>query len=130
MLLSLFPSVILALAPHAPAAPTADQAIAPQPPAASAAAGEIWFSFPGEGTVLTPVLLVGMDFANQGLLPYFGLIPSIPLFQFGVDIPFLGQVAIMVTTVPILVLPGDTELFLKRGFFGQESNHLPFTVLS
>lgn len=90
---------------------------------------EIWIAFPAEGQALTPVVLVGLDFANEGYAPRFGITPSIPLFQFGIDLPFLGQASLMVTTAPPAIFSGEVDLYLKKGLFGRESNRLTFTYL-
>ncbi|MBC8404242.1 MAG: hypothetical protein H8E15_03365 [Planctomycetes bacterium] len=90
---------------------------------------EIWIAFPTEGQALTPVVLVGLDFANEGYAPRFGITPSIPLFQFGIDLPFLGQASLMVTTAPPAIFSGEVDLYLKKGLFGRESNRLTFTYL-
>ncbi len=90
---------------------------------------ELWFSLPSSGESLTPVLLFGMDFADEGYSPRFGLTPSVALFQFGVDLPFIGKPSFMLTTAPPSFFPGDVDLYLKRGLLGRESNRLTWTYL-
>lgn len=90
---------------------------------------ELWFAFPSSGQALTPVLMFGMDFADEGYSPRFDLTPSIPLFQFGIDLPFIGKPSLMLTTAPPSLFGGEVDLYLKKGFFGRESNRLTFTYL-
>lgn len=90
---------------------------------------ELWFSLPSSGEALTPVLLFGMNFADAGFNPYFGLTPSIPIFQFGIELPFIGKPSFMLTTAPPSIFSGEVNLYLKRGLFGRESNRLIWTYL-
>lgn len=89
---------------------------------------ELWFSLPSSGVSLTPVLLFGMNFANEGYSPRFGLTPSIPLFQFGVELPFIGKPSFMLTSAAP-GFPGEVDLYLKRGLLGRETNRLTWTYL-
>lgn len=88
---------------------------------------ELWFALPSSGGALTPVLLFGMDFADEGYTPRFGLTPSVPILQFGIELPFIGKPSFMLTTAPPAIFSGDVDLYLKKGLFGRESNRLTFT---
>ncbi len=114
-------------------APVLDPAPAAEAPAplteSAAGAAELWLVLPPVGTPLTPVVTVGLDFYDDGYLPYFGVVPSVPVFQFGLDVPLLGELSLMVTTVPVVAPSGSTQFSLRKGFFGQQSNKLPFLVL-
>ena len=90
---------------------------------------ELWLSLPSSGEALTPVLLFGMNFADAGFNPYFGFTPSIPIFHFGVELPFIGKPSFMLTTAPPSIFSGEVNLYLKRGLFGRESNRLTWTYL-
>ncbi len=90
---------------------------------------ELWFALPSSGNTLTPVLLFGLNFADEGYSPRFDLTPSIPIFQFGIDLPLIGKPSFMLTTAPPSLFGGDVDLFLKKGLFGRESNRLTFTYL-
>ena len=90
---------------------------------------ELWLSLPSSGEALTPVLPFGMNFADAGFNPYFGFTPSIPIFQFGVELPFIGKPSFMLTTAPPSIFSGEVNLYLKRGLFGRESNRLTWTYL-
>jgi hypothetical protein len=90
---------------------------------------ELWFALPTSGQALTPVLMFGLNFADEGYAPRFDITPSIPIFQFGIDLPFIGKPSFMLTTAPPSLFTGDADLYLKKGLFGRESNRLTFTYL-
>jgi len=141
MLLSL---LTLVAAAHLPApesaAPAAVPQAAPAPvsapisapvsaPGAAPASPELWLVIPAEGGPLEPVVILGTGFAFQGYLPYFDLVPSVPIREFSWTFPIVGEVSVMVTTVPPVLPPGTVDLYVKKGILGNESNRLPFLVL-
>ena len=107
-------------------APAVAPTLAPTTTAAVAAAPDLWFVLPAQGAPLTPVLMVGSGFGDG--LPFFGIVPSVPLFRFNTPgLPFLGSLSLMVTGVPPIPFPGVVPLTVLRGL--QASNAVDFRVL-
>ena len=118
----------LSTTPEATTAPQVEPAPVTAPDAAPATP-ELWLCIPDEGAALEPVVVVGTGFAFQGYLPYFDLVPSVPIREFSWTFPIVGEVSVMVTTVPPLIPAGTVDLYVKKGILGGESNRLPFLVL-
>jgi len=92
-----------------------------------AQAPEIWFVFPAEGAQLDPVLLVGKNFGDFPI-PFFGFIPSVPLYTFNTPrIPLIGVISVTITAVPFVFFPGNVNLTVVSNF--QTSNAVDFRVL-
>ena len=97
------------------------------PQATLAQAPEIWFVFPAEGGQFDPVLLVGTNFGDFPI-PFFGFIPSVPLYTFNTPrIPFIGSVSVTITGVPFVLFPGMVDLTVVSNF--QTSNAVDFRLL-
>jgi hypothetical protein len=130
MLISLLHVFALTGGPVAEAATAvAPAAVAPQAQSQALArtAPTLLFALPSSGSELDPVVLVGTDFGN-GALPFFGFIPSAPLFTFNSpELPFIGSISVMLTAVPFTFFPGTVDLTVIRGF--QSSNSIDFTIL-
>lgn len=129
-------SILQFFALSVPATPVATDLPTPAPVTATAstssqalaAAPTILFALPSSGSQLDPVVIVGTNFAD-GALPFFGFIPSIPLYTFSTGrIPFLGRVSVMVTAVPFTFFPGTVDLTVLSDF--QSSNAIDFTITS
>lgn len=130
MLISLLHVFALTGGPVAEAATAvAPAAVAPQAQSQAlvGSAPTLLFALPSSGSELDPVVLVGTDFGN-GALPFFGFIPSVPLFTFNSpELPFIGSVSVMLTAVPFTFFPGRVDLTVLSGF--QASNAIDFTIL-
>jgi len=127
MLLPLLHVFALTLPPVAALPAAVPAASAPTSQSLAASAPTLWFSLPSSGAELDPVILIGRDFGN-GALPFFGFIPSVPLFTFNTpELPVLGSLSLMVTAVPFTFFPGRVDLTVVSGF--QSSNAIDFTVL-
>ena len=95
--------------------------------AGTAAAPSILFVFPAQGETLDPVLLIGTNFGDLPI-PFFGFIPSAPLFTFNTPrFPIFGQLSLMVTAVPPTFFPGRVDLTVLADF--QASNAVDFRIL-
>lgn len=125
MLLTLLNTFLLAFAPTQP---LADQVVAtPATAATTATAPSILFVFPSEGEELDPVLLVGTNFGDFPI-PFFGFIPSVPIFTFNTpEIPFIGTISVMVTGVPPTFFHTTVDLTVVSSF--QVSNAVDFRML-
>ena len=97
------------------------------PQANLAQAPEIWFVFPAQGEQLDPVLIVGTNFGDLPI-PFFGFIPSVPLYIFNTpSIPFVGTISLTLTGVPFSFFPGVVDLTIVSNF--QTSNAVDFRML-
>ncbi|MDA0667623.1 MAG: hypothetical protein O3A95_06255 [Planctomycetota bacterium] len=124
MLLTFLHAAFLTLAP---AQAVADQDFAAvNSTAGTAAAPTILFVLPAEGETLDPVVIIGTNFGDLPL-PFFGFIPSAPLFTKSLRIPFLGRVSVLVTGVPPTFFPGRVDLTVLANF--QTSNAVDFRIL-
>ncbi|MFK5955152.1 MAG: hypothetical protein QM477_01765 [Planctomycetota bacterium] len=125
MLLTFLHAALLVLAPTQT---VADQDFtSTQVVAGTATAPTILFVFPAEGQTLDPVLIVGTNFGDLPI-PFFGFIPSAPLFLFNTPrLPVLGQLSVMVTGVPPTFFPGRVGLTVLANF--QSSNAVNFRIL-
>lgn len=110
------------------AAPVVEFVVAAEVPQANLAqAPEIWFVFPAEGAQLDPVLLIGTNFGDFPI-PFFGFIPSVPLYTFNTPrIPFVATISVTITAVPFVLFPGMVNLTVVSNF--QTSNAVDFRML-
>jgi hypothetical protein len=103
----------------AAATPTAQVTLAQAP--------EIWFVFPDEGAELDPVFIFGTNFGDFPV-PFFGFIPSVPLYTFNTpELPFIGTLSMTITGVPFSFFPRVVDLTIVSNF--QTSNAVDFRML-
>ncbi|MHC4837513.1 MAG: hypothetical protein ACYTF3_04925 [Planctomycetota bacterium] len=130
MLLSLIHVFAITSGPVAEAAAASvPQPVAPQAQSQAAVGSppSLLLVLPTSGSETDPVILVGTDF-GAGALPFFGLIPSVPLYSFNSpDLPGIGSFSLMVTVVPFTFFPGTVDLTVVSGL--QVSNPVDFTIL-
>ncbi len=108
--------------------PQTDPVVATEVPQANLAqAPEIWFVFPAEGAQFDPVIIFGTNFGDLPI-PFFGFIPSVPLYTFNTPrIPLIGSISVTITGVPFVLFPGMVDLTVVSNF--QTSNAVDFRML-
>ena len=114
-----------ALAPMSPLPRMVPEALAPIEQ--RAAAPTIFCVQPPNGRVGELVLIFGTNF-DFGAIPFFGSVPSIPLFTLAspFEVPFFGRLSVMITPVPPNIFQGNTPLTIE--FNGERSEPTPFRV--
>lgn len=113
------------VAPTLPLPRIAPEALAPMEH--RAAAPTIFCVQPPNGRVGELVLIFGTNF-DFGAIPFFGSVPSIPLFTLSspFNVPFFGRLSVMITPVPPNIFQGNTPLTIE--FNGERSEPTPFRV--
>ncbi|MGI0004562.1 MAG: hypothetical protein ACREAX_04610 [Candidatus Nitrosotenuis sp.] len=85
----------------------------------------IFVVLPTSSPAFTPVVVAGTGFDN-GAIPFFGSIPSVPIFNTSIqNIPLIGSISTGVTIVPPAAPAGAGNVRVE--YFGQMSNPFPFT---
>jgi hypothetical protein len=86
----------------------------------------ILFAIPSSGGSFMPIVITGSRFENP-TIPYINGVPSMSLFNFGINnIPLIGSFTIGSTIVPGAA-PRVTSSH-RFDYYGQRSNLYPFTV--
>ncbi len=82
---------------------------------------------PPDGRIGELVLIFGTNF-DLGAVPFFGSVPSIPLFTFASPraVPGFGRLSVLVAPVPPNLFQGNTPLRIQ--YQGQSSSPTPFRV--